>query len=184
MLNDPRLRHAALSIAALIAGASVIVAGQSSLDGRTEVQLERLFPNATAFSPKQSAPPHYRVFGPDDSGHQTLLGVAFWTTEIEPLERGYDGPIKILVGMNLQGILTGIVVSEHHEPYGYFSVDRREFAAQFAGKDIRDRFQVGSDIEAVSRASISIASATRAIRNSARRVARQLLPPVYDSTNR
>jgi transcriptional regulator of nitric oxide reductase len=176
--------RATLSVGSMILGASVIVAGQSSLDGRTEVQLERLFPNATTYSPKQSAPPHYKVFGPDGSGHQILLGVAFWTTEIEPLERGYDGPIKILVGMNLQGILTGVVVSEHHEPYGYFSVDRRQFAAQFAGKDIRDPFQVGSDIEAVSRASISIASATRAIRNSARRMARQLLAPPSDATNK
>lgn len=179
------LMRATLSLGSMILGASVIVAGQSSLDGRTEVQLERLFPNATRFSPKQSAPPHYKAFGTDTTGHQTLLGVAFWTTEIEPLERGYDGPIKILVGMNLQGILTGVVVSEHHEPYGYFSVDRKPFAAQFVGKDIRDPFQVGSDVDAVSRASISIASATRAIRNSARRVARQLLTaPTSDSTNR
>ena len=177
--------RATLSIGSMILGTSIIVAGQSSLDGRTQVQLERLFPNATTFSPKQSSPPHYKVFGNDASGQQTLLGVAFWTTEIEPLERGYDGPIKILVGMNLQGILTGVVVSEHHEPYGYFSVDRKQFAAQFAGKDIRDPFQVGSDVEAVSRASISIASATRAIRNSARRVARQLLTaPTSDTTNR
>ena len=168
-----------LSIGWMVLGASVILAGQSSLDGRTEVQLERLFPTATAFSPKQSSPPHFKVFRTDSSGQQTLLGVAFWTTEIEPLERGYDGPIKILVGMNMQGILTGVVVAAHHEPYGYFSVDRKQFAAQFAGKDIRDAFQVGSDVDAVSRASISIASATRAIRNSARRVARQLLtaPP-------
>ena len=163
----------------MLLGASVILAGQSGLDGRTEVQLERLFPTATAFSPKQSSPPHFKAFRTDSSGQQTLLGVAFWTTEIEPLERGYDGPIKILVGMNMQGILTGVVVAAHHEPYGYFSVDRKQFAAQFAGKDIRDAFQVGSDVDAVSRASISIASATRAIRNSARRVARQLLtaPP-------
>jgi hypothetical protein len=70
-----------------------------------------------------------------------------------------------------------VVVAQHHEPYGYFSVDTRAFAAQFVGKDIRDPFKVGTDIDAVSRASISIASATRAIRNSARRVARQLLTP-------
>ena len=96
-----------------------------------------------------------------------------------PLERGYDGPIKILVGMSPNGILAGIVVVDHREPYGYFSVDRPEFAAQFVGKDIRDAFKVGADVDAVSRASISIASATRAIKNSARRVARQLLtaPP-------
>src|SRR5262245_3459738 len=174
--SDRSLMRASLPIGSIILGTSVVLAGQSSLDGRTEVQLERLFPTATTFSPKQSSPPHYKAFVIDASGHQSLLGIAFWTTEIEPLERGYDGPIKILVGMNLQGILTGVVVSEHHEPYGYFSVDRRQFASQFVGKDIRDPFQVGADVDAVSRASISIASATRAIRNSARRVARQLLP--------
>ncbi len=177
--------RATLSIGSMILGASVVVAGQSGLDGRTEVQLERLFPTATTFSSKQSSPPHFKAFRTDASGQQTLLGIAFWTTEIEPLERGYDGPIKILVGMNMQGILTGVVVSEHHEPYGYFSVDRKQFAAQFVGKDIRDPFQVGSDVYAVSRASISIASATRAIRNSARRVARQLLPaPTSDRADK
>ena len=41
-------------------------------------------------------------------------GLAFWTTELDPLERGYDGPIKMLVGMD-PGLLTGIIVTEHHE---------------------------------------------------------------------
>jgi NosR/NirI family transcriptional regulator, nitrous oxide reductase regulator len=162
--------------AALFVGATIVVTGQS-IPGKLEVQLERLFPTATAFSPVVSAPPHFNAYATDTSGGRTLLGIAFWTTELEPLERGYDGPIKILVGMDMKGILTGVVVAEHHEPYGYFSVDRKEFARQFVGKDIRDPFTVGSDVDAVSRASISIASATRAIRNSARRVARQLLTP-------
>jgi hypothetical protein len=69
------------------------------------------------------------------------------------------------------------MVVKHREPYGDFSIDRPEFAAQFVGKSIRDPFTVGSDIDAVSRATISITSATRAIRNSARRVARQVLAP-------
>lgn len=162
--------------AALVAGA-VAVAAQSAIDGRTEVMLERLFPTATSFSPKFPAPPHYKAYAARASGEPTLLGIAFWTTELEPLEHGYDGPIPILVGMTLNGVLTGVAVGRHHEPYGYFSVDKKEFAAQFVGKDIRDPFKVGDDIDAVSRASISIASATRAIRNSARRVARQLLTP-------
>jgi NosR/NirI family nitrous oxide reductase transcriptional regulator len=167
--------RAMLSIGSMLLGATVSLAGQSSLEGRLQVQLERLFPTATTFSDKQSDPPHFKAYTIDSTGHQTLLGVAFWTTEIQPLERGYDGPIKILVGMNMGGILTGVVVAEHHEPYGYLSVDRKQFAAQFVGKDIRDPFQVGADVDAVSRASISISSATRAIRNSARSVARQLL---------
>ena len=41
------------------------------------------------------------------------------------------------------------------------------FAAQFKGKSIRDPFRVGGDIDAVSRASLTIGSATRAIRDTA-----------------
>ena len=108
---------------------------------------------------------------------QTPIGLAFWTTELEPLERGYDGPIKILIGIDTKGVLAGIIVAEHHEPYGNFSIDPPQFSAQFKGKDVRDRFRLGADVDAVARASITMGSATRAIRNSARRIARQYLTP-------
>ena len=156
----------------LAAAAAVLVAAQGSIDSKTETNLKRLFPAATAFTPKAGDPPHFKAM----SG-QTLLGLAFWTTELQPLERAYDGPIKILVGMDTKGVLTGVVVVEHHEPYGNFSVDTAGFAAQFRGKSIRDAFKVGADVDAVSRATISVTSASRAIRNSARLAARQLLPP-------
>ena len=60
------------------------------------------------------------------SGRRRCSACAFWTTELEPFERAYDGPIKILVGMDTKGVLTGVIVTEHHEPYGNFSVDRPE----------------------------------------------------------
>jgi NosR/NirI family nitrous oxide reductase transcriptional regulator len=161
-----------------VAGSILTLRGQPSSDARLQAQLKRLFPTATAFSPKGGDPPHFKAFVADQrSGLQTLMGLAFWTTELDPLERGYDGPIKMLVGMDTSGLLTGIIVTEHHEPYGDFSVDRAEFAAQFRGKNIRDPFKVGSDIDAVSRATITVTSASRAVRNSARRAARQLLTP-------
>ena len=50
--------------------------------------------------------------------------------------------------MDTKGVLTGIIVVEHHEPYGNFSVDRPAFAAQFRGKNIRDAFKVGADVDA------------------------------------
>jgi hypothetical protein len=56
-------------------------------------------------------------------------------------------------------------------------VDRPEFAAQFKNKNIRDSFRVGADIDAVSRATITVTSASRAVRNSSRRIARALLTP-------
>jgi NosR/NirI family nitrous oxide reductase transcriptional regulator len=162
------VRHSLAVAFALIAVA--VLTAQAPMDPRLEGNLRKLFPGATAFSPKGGDPPHFKAMN-----GQTLLGLAFWTTELQPLERAYDGPIKILVGMDTKGILTGIVVVEHHEPYGNFSVDTAGFAAQFRGKNIRDAFKVGADVDAISRATISVTSSSRAIRNSARLAARQLL---------
>ena len=167
----------ALSAWLLVSGLVLVAAGQARLDVGLDAQLKRLFPAAVAFSPKESDPPHFTAFVNDGRGARVTAGFAFWTTELDPLERGYDGPIKILVGMDTAGVLTGIVVVQHHEPYGYFSVEPPRFAAQFKGKSIRDPFRVGADIDAVSRASISVTSASRAVRNSARRIARELLSP-------
>jgi len=162
-----------ISLSVIFAAVAVVaLTAQPTIDSKTQTNLKRLFPSATAFTPKGGDPPHFKAMnGP------SLLGLAFWTTELQPLERAYDGPIKILVGMDTKGVLTGIIVVEHHEPYGNFSVDTAGFAAQFRGKSIRDAFKVGVDVDAISRATISVTSASRAIRNSARLAARQLLPP-------
>jgi NosR/NirI family transcriptional regulator, nitrous oxide reductase regulator len=142
-------------------------------------QLRQLFPRAASFSPLSGTPPHIsaRAAAPATGTEAPLLGYAFWTTDLVPNEIGYHGPIRMLVGMTPAGVLTGIVVDSDTEPYGYFSVETPQFAAQFAGKSIRDNFRVGVDVDAVSRASISISSATRAIRDSSRMVARALLKP-------
>ena len=170
-----------LTIVALVVGVLTTMTvgqSQSAVDPKLQGQLKQLFPAAAAFSPKVLDPPHYKAFAANTgAGSQIVAGVAFWTTEIEPLERGYDGPIKILVGMDTQGMLTGVIVAQHHEPYGDFSIETLQFAAQFKGKSVRDSFRVGADIDAVSRATISISSAARAIRKSARRMATQLLVP-------
>ena len=158
--------------AALFAALTIATAAQPPLDPKVRAQLARLFPSATSFSPKAGEPPHFKAY----AGPQ-VAGYAFWTTELEPLERGFDGPIKILVGLDPKGVLTGIIVADHNEPYGSWSIEPARFAAQFRGKSIRDPFRVGGDVHAVTRATMTIASAARAVRNSARRVARQLLTP-------
>ena len=160
----------AVAVAVLAAPFGFAQDRQAPVDQKLQTNLKRLFPSATSFTPKGGDPPHFKAFN-----GQSLLGLAFWTTELQPLERAYDGPIKILVGMDTKGILTGIIVVEHHEPYGNFSVDTAGFAAQFRGKNVRDAFKVGVDVDAISRATISVASSSRAIRNSARLAARQLL---------
>ena len=142
-------------------------------------ELKRLFPAAAAFSPLSGTPLHFNAYAADPKANpaEKPIGIAFWTTDLVPEEHGYHGPIHILVGMDLTGVLAGVVVTYDSEPYGYFSVEPPKFAAQFKGKKIGDAFRVGGDVDAVSRASISIGSATRAIRDASRMVAKQLLPP-------
>jgi transcriptional regulator of nitric oxide reductase len=141
--------------------------------------LKVLFPRAVAFSKLEGTPLHFTAYATDprrDPGAKPI-GYAFWTTDLVPLEHGYHGAIHILVGLDLAGVITGVVVDYHSEPYGYFSVEPQKFADQFRGKSIFDPFRVGGDVDAVSRASLSVNSAARAIRDSSRLVARALLDP-------
>jgi NosR/NirI family nitrous oxide reductase transcriptional regulator len=170
-----------IAVLALLFGFGWIMAGAADrifTNPRPEAHLKQLFPAATAFSPLAGEPLHFNVYAIDPRANSAArpVGFAFWTTDLVPDEHGYHGPIHILVGMDLTGTLTGVVVDHDTEPYGYFSVEPPRFAAQFKGKSIRDPFRVGADVDAVSRASISLASATRAIRDSARLIAKELLP--------
>ena len=163
-----------------LCGAAAVVAAADRIftTPNPAADLKRLFPAAAAFSQLAGEPLHFTAYAADPKANPSppTLGVAFWTTDLVPQEHGYHGPIHILVGMDTTGTLTGVVVTYNSEPYGYFSVEPPKFAMQFKGKNVRDPFRVGGDVDVVSRASISIGSATRAIRDSARLAAKQLLP--------
>jgi transcriptional regulator of nitric oxide reductase len=146
---------------------------------RPAAHLKKLFPKAVAFSPLEGTPLHFKAYAadPKTTPNPPLLGYAFWTTDLVPQERAYHGPIHLLVGLDLQGVITGVALDYDSEPYGYFSIQPPEFVAQFTGKSVRAPFRVGEDIDAVSRATITVSGASRAIRDSARAMARQFLDP-------
>ena len=164
-----------------LCGGGVLAAGADRIftNPNPAAELKRLFPAAAAFSPLGGEPLHFKAYAADPKANPAAqpIGVAFWTTDLVPQEHGYHGPIHMLVGMDMTGVLTGVVVTYNSEPYGYFSVEPPKFAAQFKGKTVHDPFRIGGDVDAVSRASITIGSAARAIRDSSRIVAKQLLPP-------
>lgn len=161
---------------------------------RPEPHFKTLFPNAGGFSSFGGTPLHWKVYGADPKTNPTApsasapalagelrrdkpIGYIFWTTDLVPHERAYHGPIHLLVGMDTRGILQGVVVDYNSEPYGYFSIDPPEFVARLKGKSVRDPFVVGKDIQAVSRASITMNGAARALRDSSRAVAKAFLSP-------
>jgi transcriptional regulator of nitric oxide reductase len=172
-----RLGTTAATLAAL--GTLVLAADRIFTNPKPDAHLKSLFPKAVAFSRLEGTPLHFKAYAadPKTAPDAPLLGYAFWSTDVVPNEFGYHGPIHLLIGMDLTGILTGVVVDYDSEPYGYFSVQPPEFAAQFAGKSVRAPFKVGADVDAVSRATITVSSATRAVRDSARTMAKQFLNP-------
>jgi transcriptional regulator of nitric oxide reductase len=177
-MPQPRNIYALLCVISTVATVT-LVAQRIFTNPRPDAHLKALFPAAAAFSTLEGTPLHFNAYAVDPKANPGAapIGVAFWTTDLVPKEVGYHGPIHMLVGMDMKGVLTGLVVDYNSEPYGYFSVDPPKFASQFKGKSIRDRFQVGVDIDAVSRASITMNSAARAVRDSSRAIARALLTP-------
>jgi transcriptional regulator of nitric oxide reductase len=158
-------------------GSGSLAVGQAGIEASVLDKLKRLFPAATTFTPKEGEPLHFTAYTVDGRGGRSVLGYAFWTTEVVPLERGYGGRSSCSVGSTPRACWPASIVGEHHEPYGSFSIDMPAFPAQFKGKDVRDPFKLGEDIDAVSRATITMSSAVRTIRNASRRVARSLLTP-------
>ncbi len=170
-----------LVLAAVLCGGGVLSAQQRRIftNQNPANELKKLFPGAAVFSPLGGEPLHFKAYGVDPKSDPAArpIGYVFWTTDMVPQEHGYHGPLHILVGLDLTGIITGIIVDYHSEPYGYFSVEPPEFPAQFKNKSIFDSFRVGADVDAVSRASLTINSATRAIRDGSRMMAKTFLDP-------
>jgi transcriptional regulator of nitric oxide reductase len=150
------------------------------IDPMPAARLKQLFPAAVAFTPRGDKDPlYFTAYGtdPEKSRGAKPVGWAFWTIDLVPGELGYHGHIHMLIGMDTAGRITGVIVDRNTEPYGDISINLPEFPRQFKGKSIRDRFEVGQDVDVMSRATISVRAAAREIRESARMVARSVLKP-------
>ena len=164
-----------LPVAAVVAAKPVY----GFIEPMPTAKLKQLFPAAVAFTERGTVDPlHFTAFDRDPKapGAKTL-GYAFWTIDIVPGELGYHGHIHMLVGMNMVGRISGVIMDLNTEPYGDISIDLPEFPLQFKGKSIREKFEAGQDIDIVSRATISVRAAARTVRESSRTVARALLKP-------
>jgi transcriptional regulator of nitric oxide reductase len=169
-----------LAIGLVVATVSVAwAADRIFTNPKPDAHLKKLFPQAVAFSPLEGTPLHFKAYAVDPKTKPDAqpIGYAFWSTDLVPQERGYHGAIHFLIGLDLTGIITGVVLDYDSEPYGYFSVQPATFVAQFKGKSVRDPFKLGQDVDMVSRATITMNSAVRAIRDSSRAMARQFLNP-------
>lgn len=179
----PRLQKLIFLTLGLYCAAPLIAAAQKPIAGFIDpmptAKLKQLFPKAVVFTPRGEVDPlHFTAYASDPAKPGARpLGYAFWTIDLVPGELGYHGHIHMLIGMDIHGRIAGVITDINTEPYGDISVNLPDFPNQFKGKSIRDKFVPGEDLDAVSRATITVRAAAREIRESSRIVARALLTP-------
>lgn len=167
-LSGLRLQVVALLAVVLAPG---VVVGQR-VGGIPESLVRQVMPEAVRFSDVAGDPPVITGYAAAEGDE--VLGFVFLTSDLPPEQYGYSGPIEVLVGMRLDGSLTGVRVTDYNESYRSQMGDFLRtpgFQEQFAEKHIRDPFQLWGDIEGISRVSISVRAMSRGVRDSARRVA-------------
>jgi NosR/NirI family nitrous oxide reductase transcriptional regulator len=138
--------------------------------------VDRLFPQAAAYTgPMSGKPPAMPVYS---TGRH--IGFLFSTDELTDVVGFSGAPFNFVVGLDLQGKITGVVLVEHHEPiidYNHMGAQLTRFIAQYAGLDLGGSFSFSSQgapggINGISGATVSARAFNHAIVQSARLVAR------------
>lgn len=137
--------------------------------------MDRVFPGATHYGSMEGEPPAIAVYRDEE-----IIGYLFRTHAVVR-SLGLSGKtLDILSGLDRNGLITGAVILEHHEPIlaiGVSSEDLEKFVTGFAGQDVRNPVKIvrrggsGPDqMDAVSGATVSSLLIADAIFQSARAV--------------
>lgn len=142
--------------------------------------LEEVLPEAQSFSAKEAGDfPVYRGYRDNpETGAQEQVGFVFTNRDYPPMRVGYAAPIDVLIGMNMEGVVTNMKVLDYYESYMYTRgdfIDNSVFLSQFRNKPINDEFRLNRDIDGLSAASLTSVAIARSVGETARRVAREFL---------
>lgn len=83
---------------------------------------------------------------------------------VKTVTKGYGGDVVIITGVNSDGTIAGIKVASQSETPGLGSkITEDGFSGQFAGKYAEGELSVGTDVEAISGATVSSRAATAGV---------------------
>jgi NosR/NirI family transcriptional regulator, nitrous oxide reductase regulator len=151
------------------------------------VPCAEVFPGAAAFSERKGRPFYVEALGPEGE----LLGYVMLSTDITDIPAYSGKPVVSLIGMDRQGRFVGVKVLKHSEPILLLGIPERallDFNAQYLGKSVRDRIEIGAAsgaegelaIDAISGATVTAIAQNQVVLSSASAVARQvgILDPI------
>jgi transcriptional regulator of nitric oxide reductase len=124
--------------------------------------LYSLVSEADAFKEKKAPFLYCEAYKSND-----VIGYCFNTIDLVPDEKGYGGPIEIIVFIDKEGKIKNLNVIKHSETLEYAAgITKQDFLGQFKEKSIADKFVVGEDINAVTHATVSSAAFAGIVKKS------------------
>lgn len=172
-MNKISFKKTVIFILGLIFLFSAHTSFAESIDKR---DLAYVLPEANIFARHEEPFGHFLGYT-TEGGH--FIGVVFLTTEVVPQETwGYRDQIVTLIGVDSKGKITGVKILEENETPRYtrgLLQDDSWFLEQFKNKDAGDEFLLGKDVDAITGATISSSSITRAIESGLEIVTEKIL---------
>lgn len=153
--------------------ASLLASGQA-----TAFELSHFFADADRLEESTGTPPAQPVFQGDQQ-----VGLIFETNDVAPIPAYSGKPVNMRVGMDMQGLVTGVQVLDHSEPIMLVGIPEHkltEFVDQYIGRSIHDNVRVGLSsrqregfeyVDALSGATVTVVVMGEGIMRSAREVA-------------
>jgi len=87
---------------------------------------------------------------------------------------GYGGPIRVMVGVDPAGELLSLMVIEERETPGFYRlVNSNNYLDQFLNRQINEPFQLGTDLDGISGATLTSEGIASSVRESLQVIARE-----------
>ena len=149
---------------------------QAAVAASVDALAQQYFPQATLigeFEGEPLAAPVYR--------DEVLLGYLMRTTDIAPIPAYSGEPITLLVGLDLEGQITGLKITEHSEPIlvvGISDQDLEHYVEQYRGVTVDKKVKLGGaerdgyvTIDGISGATITAMVMNATVMKSVQKVA-------------
>lgn len=163
---------ACVMLAFVYSATAKIIAQRQQAD--LEDSLKDLFPGADTFrevSDIKSSDPSVSI----ETQYEALRGSERTGAALRVSRASYGGPIKVLVGVGVDGKITGVKILEHSDTPGlganaespFYFVDRDRgitFYGQFTGKPVKDPFEVKGDLAAITASTITSSAVSAAVK--------------------
>lgn len=139
---------------------------------------------ADSFSNRMGNPSYVEAYT-THNGQKKLAGYVFLSTDIVDIPAYSGKPVVTLIGMDTQGVITGLRVLKHSEPILLVGIPESklvDFVRQYVGKFAGSRFEIGKSseaddyigLDAISGATVTVITENQVISRSAYEVAREV----------